>query len=179
MMTVTMEMTAAKIGRSMKKREMFIDSLVDSLGVEWSGRRARSGLRRSRDGLLLGLDDDVGPRPLDALHDDAVVGRETLAYDPQAVVHRTAGDLPVADLVVAVHHPDELLGLVALHGIVGNEQRLVSPAADEPESHEQSGREQAVGVGNDGALLDRPGAAVDLVVHEVHVALVREALLVG
>src|SRR5215469_10857781 len=136
MMTVTMEMTAAKIGRSMKKREMFIDSMG---GVERSGRRARGGLRRSRDGLLLGLDDDVGPRPLDALHDDAVVGRETLAYDPQAVVHRTTGDLPVADLVVAVHHPDELLGLVALHGIVGNEQRLVAPAADEPESHEQSG----------------------------------------
>src|SRR5262249_56899343 len=114
MMTVTMEMTAAKIGRSMKKREMFIDSLVDSLGSERSGRRARGGLRRSRDGLLLGFDDDVGPRPLDALHDDPVAGREPLAHHPQAVVQRAAGDVPVAHRVVAVDHPDELPGLIAL-----------------------------------------------------------------
>src|SRR5215813_8366596 len=101
MMTVTMEMTAAKIGRSMKKREMFIDSL----GSERSRGRTCGRLRRGRDGLLLGLDDDVGPRPLDALHDDPVAGRESLAHHAQAVVQRAASDVPVAHRVVAVDPP--------------------------------------------------------------------------
>src|SRR5262245_46621942 len=70
--TVTIERTAAKIGRSMKKREMFMStgssSLLGGQRRQWRGGRV--------DCPLLRLHHDAGVHLLDARHDDALVGTD-------------------------------------------------------------------------------------------------------
>ena len=79
-MTVTIDRTAAKIGRSMKKREMFIGY-----------SRLVGGVARPAASIttLLGVDHEPRAHALDAGDDDPVVGREPLAHDAQA--RRAAG----------------------------------------------------------------------------------------
>src|SRR4029450_6328069 len=66
-MTVTNESTAAKIGRSMKKRA--------------STSAASGGGGRRFDGHVLRHDLQTGPHALDAADDHAVVGREPRAHE--------------------------------------------------------------------------------------------------
>src|ERR1700739_533109 len=70
--TNTIETTAAKIGRSMKKCEMRIGAWPDLLSLVAALRPARGGGRR-RGLLLLRLHLDAGARAHQAVDDDPVV----------------------------------------------------------------------------------------------------------
>src|SRR6186713_1612325 len=70
--TVTIERTAAKIGRSMKNREMFMS------GLRGQGRHRRG---RRVDRALLRRHHDARVHLLDAGDDDALVGSDALAHD--------------------------------------------------------------------------------------------------
>ena len=142
---MTIERTAAKIGRSMKKREMFI------------GR----GSRRRGAGVGVGGRDGGRPAPSGATtmpgrtrwmprDDDAVLGADALADDAQPVVQRPDRHRAVLRLVLGVDDPDELLRLVGADRLVGDEHRLgTRPLPGEPQAREQPGREQQVGVRHD------------------------------
>src|SRR5216683_1055527 len=78
-MTKTIETTAAKIGRSMKKWEMRMGGPAVSIDA---GPRIRD--RRRVDVGSLGRDLDARARPHQAIDDDVVLGHEA-ADDPQAV----------------------------------------------------------------------------------------------
>src|SRR5690349_22559554 len=78
-MKITIESTAAKIGRSMKKRD----------------RRMVLALRDGRVGRVLhghhlGRHLDARPHPHQAVHDDLLAGLEPRAHDPKTVVREAA-----------------------------------------------------------------------------------------
>src|SRR5260370_32430849 len=96
-MTKTIETTAAKIGRSMKKWERRIRG-PRSIGADLrAGGRRRSGARLLRRNL------SARARPHQAVDDDIVVGRQTLGDDPQAIDARPERD---------VSRPGDGLGVV-------------------------------------------------------------------
>src|SRR5690242_1485212 len=89
MMTMTMESTVAKIGRSTKKRANMTRCLR-------RGRRLRSRPRRLRSHVdLLRRDRRARARALDAVHDDPLVRREALRHGAKAVLQRTELHLAV------------------------------------------------------------------------------------
>src|SRR5215510_1650566 len=78
--TNTIETTAAKIGRSMKKCEMRIGAWPDLLSLVADLRSGRGGGRR-RGLLLLRLHLDAGSRAHQPVDHDPVVGREAVLDD--------------------------------------------------------------------------------------------------
>src|SRR5438128_2305329 len=81
--TKTIETTEAKIGRSMKKCEIFIAASVRLVGLRLRAGRALR-LRRH-----LG----AGPRPDEPVDDNPVVGREPGLDDPQIADDIAQGDV--------------------------------------------------------------------------------------
>src|SRR5262245_28468397 len=170
-MTVTIERTAAKIGRSMKKWESPI-ALGRAVGAGDVGGAAREhGLLRV-DGLAVA-------RELDAARDDPVVGCDPVGDDPEAVDQASELHGAVVGHVRRVDDVDEAVRLVARDRLVGQHDGAVGPAPGQPEAREQARRERQVRVRDDGTPDHRVGLAVELVVDEVHVAVAGEVLLVG
>ena len=168
-----MEMTDAKIGRSMKNAEIFMAAQFD-LAV------AAASVGRGAHGRHVRFDLDSRPHPLQAADDDHFIGFEALAHDPQATVEDAARrDGPILQLVVGAQHQDEILTLIGAHGAVFDEDGVVLAAAEQLDAGKHSGRELAVLVFEHCPGPDRPGADIELVVDEVHVAFVRKPLLVG
>ena len=168
--TNTIETTAAKIGRSMKKCEMRIcwpQPALASFGA--FGRRRAFLLRRH---LL------ARPRAHQAVDDDAVVGGEPVLDHAQPAVDLAERDVFLPHHVAVVDDEDEFAHLLGADRGVGNQQRRIGRRAGHADAAEHAGREHAVGVGEHGAAADRARGAVDDVVDEVHLALVREILLV-
>src|SRR5215213_2734505 len=77
--TITIETTAAKIGRSMKKCEIRIPVRLLCLGL-------RAGRPRGSSALLLRRDLLARPHPHQAVDDDAVVGGDAVLDDAEIVV---------------------------------------------------------------------------------------------
>src|SRR5262249_2237950 len=103
---ITIEMTEAKIGRSMKKCAIFISR---SLLVA----RLRAGGRR-RSALLLRVDRHARPDPGEPVHHDRVVGRQTGLDDALAAARELAErQVFRLHLVVGPQHEDELAYLLA------------------------------------------------------------------
>src|SRR5262245_66672008 len=78
--TKTIETTAAKMGRSMKKCEIRI-SRPTSVGRSLGGSSLRSCF------LFLGCHLLPRPRPHQAVDDDAIIGRHAILYDAQVPAH--------------------------------------------------------------------------------------------
>src|SRR5690242_9025693 len=123
MITNTIETTAAKIGRSMKKCEIRIDRAL--LGL---GRGAARGRRRR---LLLRVHLRARPRAHQAVDDDVVVRLEPLLLGPVVPDHAQFPDrlaechVALARDVLGVDHHDELARLLGADGDVRHEQRLI------------------------------------------------------
>src|SRR6266705_3427212 len=130
--TKMIESTEAKIGRSMKKCEIFMTALV--------GLRLRPGSRR-RDAALLRRDLGAGPRPHQAVDDDAVVGAEPGPDDAQIVHHLAEGDVFLAHRAVGADRERVLARLLGADGDIGHEQRLVGQRARDLHPAEHAGRE--------------------------------------
>src|SRR6202035_3396395 len=168
--TNTIETTAAKIGRSMKKCEMRIFLASASLGfVRPFGRRRAFLLRRH---LL------ARPRAHQAVDDDAIGGGEPVLDHAQAAVDLAQRDVFLLHHVAVIYDEDEFAHLLGADRGVGNEQRRIGRRAGHADAAEHAGRENAVAVVEDGAAADGARGAVDDVVDEIDLALVREILLV-
>src|SRR4051812_49370150 len=125
---MTIEMTQAKTGRSMKKRAN-TGCLLSGFRLGAGGNR---GLRvvRSRGGAAAGprgyrhvhqfrFDDGPGSHPLQAVDDDPLAGLQPVLDGAQPVVDRPQFHGAVDDLVLVTHQVDDLLPLVGLDGSVG------------------------------------------------------------
>src|ERR1700730_11745542 len=97
-MTKTMDTTAAKIGRSMKKWERRMCG-TRSIGVDLrAGNRCRGDARSLRRNLC------TRPRSHEAVDDDVVVGRQALGDDAQAIDHRPERDVFRPGDILDVEH---------------------------------------------------------------------------
>src|SRR6202451_4719731 len=168
--TNTIETTAAKIGRSMKKCEMRIFLASASLGFvrPFSGRHAFL-LRRH---LL------AGPRPHQAVDDDAIGGGKPVLDHAQPAVDLAERDVFLPYHIAVVDDQHEFAHLLGADRGVGNEQRGIGRRAGHADAAKHARGENAVGVVEDGAAADGARGAVDDVVDEIDLALVREILLV-
>src|SRR5262245_39459751 len=97
--TNTIDSTAAKIGRSMKKWEIFI-VCAQALFLRGAGhgRLRRAGLRRYL---------DAGTCAHQAFDDDTVARLEPALDDAVAVVERAERDVFLRHRIVGLHHIDE------------------------------------------------------------------------
>src|ERR1051326_971957 len=146
MITNTIETTAAKIGRSMKKCEMRMAALVGLGGGTARGRRR---------GLLLGRHLDAGPHAHEPVDDDVVVLLEPVLDHAQAAQRGAERDVALARHVLAADHHRVLARLLGRDGRVRHEQRLVRRGARHLDPPEHAGREQAVRIGENGTATDR------------------------
>src|SRR5215469_3526527 len=117
MMVMTSDTTAAKIGRSMKKRLI----LMGVLPTGGAQRRRASllclgdgplGRRSGRRHLALGGHLATGTGALQAAHDHPVLGGDALAHDTHALVHWSELDVAARHDAVRADGVDELVGLV-------------------------------------------------------------------
>src|SRR5260370_762044 len=145
--TKTIETTAAKIGRSMKKCERRI-----SVGPGLSG-----GSRRA-----LPVRRDLGARtrahqPVD---DDVVVGRKAVDH-AQAVDHRPEGDVFRPRHIVGVYHQHELAHLLGADRGLRHQQRIRRRRRRHLQAGETAGRDGAVRAGEHPAGAGRARLAAD------------------
>src|SRR5690606_20229704 len=115
---------------------------------------------------------------LHAVHDHLVLRVEARLHHAQAVDHPAQLHVLAHCGVVRPEHVDVLAVLVGEHGLVVDQLGLELAAALHLHAGEQAGGEHAVGVGQHRAGADGAGGRIDLVVDEVHRALVRKALFV-
>ena len=175
--TKTIETTAAKIGRSMKKCEMRISGAFHPLWLRSAGfgfgagawpAAARSAARDLPPGRArirpLTMTRSVGARPSLMTRKPAVELAERDVFLP----HHAA-------VIDDQHVFARLLG--ADRGI-GNQQRRIRWRAGHADAAEHAGREDAVGIGEHGAAADGARGAVDDVVDEIDLAGVHEIVLV-
>ena len=166
---MTMDVTAAKIGRSMKKWEIMpqpyscfdspglLGPLPDSCAVFFR----RGGLagdvsrrvvaRRLVEGRHFRLRDFHFAMRVDLqkrAHDDPVLFFQPRRDDAQAVFLKRPGrNAPRLGLVLGVDHVEVLMTLVRLDGPINDEQRLVRLADGQPNPHEHARRQEADAAG--------------------------------
>src|SRR5262245_22306038 len=167
--TMMIETTDAKIGRSMKKDEMFMEAESPS-----RGRRRHTGT----DGHLFGRDLRSRPHPLQSIDDDDVAGFEAFANDAQTLLGTPELNRTVLNLVARTEHENIVLRLIGADRPFLDQYGLVLAAAEQLHARKQTGCEHPLLVVEHSACADRAGARVDLVVHEIHVAFVRKSILV-
>ena len=164
--------TEAKIGRSMNTEEMFMAHFPFAGAA---GFLVRGDFGVTLSSLQSGRHDDAGMHALRAVHDDHVTRLEALAHDAQAFDHATQLHPPVFDLVARAEQEHVFLALIGVYRAIVDQHRGVFAAAQQLHPREQTGNVESVLVRQHGAGADRAGLRIDLVVHEVHLALVRES----
>src|SRR5678816_4650336 len=107
---MTMERTAAKIGRRMKKWEKFMRHSSSGCG---------GGLCRGLPGFR--VHDQPGPGPQQPFHNDLLAGLQPFFYDAEAFNHRPDLYGPKLNLLLRVDHIDELYRLVRAQRPVRNQ----------------------------------------------------------
>ena len=161
-------MTAAKIGRSMKKCEKRISAC----------RRLRSASGRSAPSL--GVDLAARPGPHQAVDDDPVVGPEPAPHD-RAGRPAGWGRARSASAGRRCRHRRSAPTCATGRCTMAESGISMASCSGEPGRRtpaELAGRDQAVRVGKHRPAADRAAALVDDVVDEVHLALMRPAILV-
>src|SRR3954470_11838669 len=140
MITKTIEMTAAKIGRSMKKCEIRIGLRACSIGLGLGGGRLRRRL------LLLGCHLLRRTHPHQAIDHDTVVRRHALLDHAQIVDDFAQRDEVLPGDAILIDDVDELAHLLGTDRGVGHQQRLIRRRGRHLHAGEHAGREQAVGI---------------------------------
>src|SRR5258707_9208578 len=171
-MTKTIETTAAKIGRSMKKWDWRI------CGSHSIGADLRADGRRGSDARLLRRYLSAWARAHQAVGDDVVIGRQTLGDDAQGIDDRSKRHVLRPGDILGVNHHHKLAHLLDPDGSVGHEQCVLGRCSRHPNTREHAGREPSIRVGEDGARTDGARGAIDCVVDEIHLALVRKRRLI-
>ena len=115
-MVMTIDSTVAKIGRSMKNREMFMAGSPDRRRGGAVGPR-RGTVRRGEGGLDL----HPGPDPGEPVHHDLLARLEPVPDDAALAIHLPAqGDAPVGHGAVRLEHEHELAVLVGADRDLGD-----------------------------------------------------------
>ncbi len=118
-MKTTIESTAAKIGRSMKKR----DSRM-GLTLRRCGGRRIPRVGRVRDHGRHGRRDlDARPDPHETVDDDLVARLDAGSHDSEAIRERADLDRAIHQTVALAEQEDELPVLVRADGSVTHQQR--------------------------------------------------------
>src|SRR5204862_4596553 len=115
MITMTIERTVAKIGRSTKKRANI--SLLLRLR-----RRLRGGRCPWTHADLLRRHGHPGAHALDAVHDHPLAGRQPFGDGPQPALDRAELHLTILDDVLVVHDQHVLAVLVGADGAVAHQE---------------------------------------------------------
>ena len=158
---MTIAMTQAKIGRSMKMRE-----------ITWSAARLRGGgALLSLGGRRLNLlrrvrryraDRGVGLQLRGALHDHLIAGVQPIRHDPEGTLCAVGDDLALDGLVVG---PDDIHGRrapgIARDRGLGDEERVLVDRLREGRTDEHARQQQALRIGEAGAQRHRAGRLVD------------------
>src|SRR5262245_24493020 len=169
-----MEITAAKIGRSMKKCEMFMRL--------WPRARLPSWLLRYRSAFgraLLGRDLLPRTRAQKPDYDHVVVLGDPAPDDAQiAVDHRAELDRLRHHGAVRRHGKQELGGLVGHHGSVGHKHDRMKLRHWYPNAAELPRRDEVFGVGEGRAHADGASGRVIRIVDEIDDAFHRPVSLV-
>src|SRR5580698_3281690 len=111
---MTIEMTAAKIGRSMQKWEMFISparSVRHGIAGLASCKRLRFTLLQSGGGGVRGRGDfqrRIGNHANRAVDHHPFTGLETIGNEPVVAMPRTDFNYALMAFRVVVDHPDEM-----------------------------------------------------------------------
>src|SRR5262245_9681594 len=142
--------TPAKIGRSMKKREIFISRPRRRCGVAGSARGDVACRRRLRVIAAghrheLRIDQRTRADALQSVHHDALAGSEAIRHQAQAVDEHAERHLAVGGLVVVADHHDVLLALVGADRALVDDQRRLGLRLAHAQPRELAGNEAAVG----------------------------------
>src|SRR5262245_50443730 len=128
MMVMTSATTAAKIGRTMKKRLILMGLAVPARGA-WACPASFLGLRRrpcgrrlrERQSLALGRHLDAGAGALQPPGEDPLLGEDTFAHHAQTLVQGAELDVAPRHAAVFTHGVDEFVGLVGADRLVGQQ----------------------------------------------------------
>src|SRR5688572_11356375 len=180
---ITIESTAAKIGRSMKNFEKSICvSLPRAQPPRVPVLERRHLLSRARwltHGDHLRRHRHSGDEHLlHTVHDHLVSRLEPRTDDTQPIDHATELDVPAHGRIARPEHVDVLAVLVGEHRLVVDQKRVEHAAALELDARKESRCEYAIGIRHDRAGTDGARAWIDLIVGEVERARVRIAGLV-
>src|SRR5262245_17073296 len=154
MITMTIDRTVAKIGRSTKKRANIVPLLRGRL------RRLRRGGRAGAHAHLLRRHGRARAHALDPVHDDPLAGRESLGHGAEPAVHTAELHRSVLDDVLVVHDENVLPVLVGTDRAIGHEEARLRLADRHPHAHEHAGLEQPVGIRQHRTYVDRAGGRV-------------------
>src|SRR5262245_15958292 len=146
MMTMTIESTVAKTGRSTKNR---------------ANMGPRLGRRRRQHVGALGLHGHAGARALDAVGDHPFAGPQTLGDDAQPALGRGA-ELhgPIFDHVLVADDEQILVALIASDRPLADQELRLRIAERNAHPDEETRREQMVRIVEDPARLDRSGRRI-------------------
>src|SRR5262245_43676843 len=174
-MTKMIDSTEAKIGRSMKKCEIFmrVSGMPASIAFCLRG----SGGRRRRP-LLLRRHLAARTRPHHAVDDHAVIGRKPRFDDAQVVGDVAERHVFHRHRIVGADHQHIFACLLGTDRDIRHEQRLIGRGARNANAGEHARREQAGGILEHGTATDRARGAIDHVVDEVHAATMAVVALV-
>src|SRR5690606_4215312 len=168
---ITIDRTAAKIGRSMKNFEKSIapvSSVIRDVGCD---RLHRYGFRINRKA-----------RHIHFIHavDDHLVARGEAAFnDAQPVGLAAKLDVVALGFALLVNNPHVLAILVGHHRLVVDQQRIESSAAEQAHACKQTWGEHPVFVVQYGTHAHGAGIAVDLVVKKVDGTAMRKSIFAG
>src|SRR5277367_5742150 len=163
--TKTIEITAAKIGRSMKKCERRMpDSIRLRLRGAFVGFLAdvlRGGRRGRRRALLLRRDLHAGARAHQAVDDHPVRSRQAFVDDTQAVLKLGGNHVLEPRDAAIVDDQNVFARLLGTDRRVGYEQRRMRRRSRNADTAKHPRREQPVGIGQHRTAADRARRAVD------------------
>src|SRR5204862_3754669 len=141
MITMTIDRTVAKIGRSTKKRANIGPLLRRRLRGLGRGGRPRAHVH------LLRGHRPARPHALDPVHDHPVAGRDALGHGAEPVLDRTELHRAVLDDILRVHDQDVLPVLVGADRAVGHEDAGPGLAQGHPHADEHLRYQEPVRIG--------------------------------
>src|SRR5215831_11428507 len=153
--TMTIEMTHARTGRSMKKRAS-MTGLLSGLRGSRGGTSGLQSLRqcgwatrggRDRHVDQLRLHGEARPHLLQAVDDHSLARLQAVGDLAQAVMERSEANGAGDDLVLLVDDVEDLLALVGVEGAVADQQRPVGSADGHPDAAEEPRQEDLLLVG--------------------------------
>src|SRR5436309_3100760 len=164
--TMTMEMTAAKTGRRIKKWEKFMARSERICGGSFCFPQ-------------LCVHRDARPHAHQSFNDDLFARLQSGFHDAQPLNDRADCHRPELDLFIRGDDIDKLLRLVRTQRPVGNQQRRIFPVARNAEARKESRTQPVIRIGKHAASAQSARVRIHAIIHKIHIAPVRKTGFVG
>src|SRR6266481_519162 len=189
MTKMMMDITAAKMGRLMKKLEIF----MGGSGLLPHFRFARIAFLTCEGGLrgcvaqrvslashgdCLGRDGGSGTHALQAADDDNVALAQAFTHHTQSLRHRAEFHGAIFERVVFTEHKDVLLIQIGDDSLVSRETPTLGAATLQPNPCKKPWGQSQILVRKSGAQANGTCRRADLIVHKAHLAGVGESVFV-